>query len=235
MSSVGAGFGTARPKSRLHRIPKNPMDRCTIISIAPFEIKEFKHTLFPGTFVIPKASPDQFSMLVIEPSSWFKEQIDGPMLEIMCSSMQVAESIIKDYCNGLVKYTNGVSSPGLFYLLGEFNEVTAALHPEFKSKMATAREQQTNWFKELVKMADVDWSRTDGNPLSIANDSRIAAQLLGVDKNKSWMQDHVTYEKINCPACGHLVNPIFPVCPNCRNVINMAKAKELNLVFAKEN
>jgi uncharacterized OB-fold protein len=39
-------------------------------------------------------------------------------------------------------------------------------------------------------------------------------------------------QKINCKACGTLVLPNFPVCPNCKAIVDEEKAKVLNIKFA---
>ena len=93
-----------------------------------------------------------------------------------------------------------------------------------------AKMKQKNWFTELVKIADVDWARTNGNPRAISDDSRLAAQKLGLQK--AWMQDFRAVELNNCPACGAMININYPVCSNCKNIINTEKAKSLGLKFA---
>ncbi len=91
---------------------------------------------------------------------------------------------------------------------------------------------QKLYYAELVKLADSLWARTNGNPLSISDDARLAAKKLGFE-NKPWMKDFAAVQMTNCKACGHMVNPIFPVCPNCKNVIDVNKAKEIGIQFAK--
>jgi len=227
MSNV---VGEFRVNQQITRMPVNPMDRCTIVSIYPEAIHEVKPTIYPTVFDIPAASNDNdFKLLVIGPSSWWKEMEDGqPFLEIPCSSLQVAESVIKDYSNE--------SMPGLFFIPGEWTEIniykyTDANGRTFTDLLSNAVRKQKNLFMELVRIADILWARTNGNPLAISNNARIAAQKLGLQK--TWIQDFKSVELSNCPACGSMVNPLYPVCSNCKNVINVAKAEELGLVFAK--
>src|SRR5712664_3042305 len=88
---------------RLIRAQKNPMDKCTIVSIFPKVIDEYKHTIEPGKFHIDSGSYENPSTLIVGSSSWWKDiDIDQPMLEIPVSSIQIAESVVKDYCNGMV-------------------------------------------------------------------------------------------------------------------------------------
>jgi hypothetical protein len=48
---------------------------------------------------------------------------------------------------------------------------------------------------------------------------RLAAQELNLTE-KPWLQDFTTVALVNCPFCGTLVKPGFPVCITCHHVIN---------------
>src|SRR6266576_4523463 len=88
---------------KLIRAMKNPMDKCTIVSIFPKVIDEVKYTIEPGRFHIEPGTFEKPSILVVGSSSWWREiDVEQPMLEIPNSSIQIAESVIKDYCNGLL-------------------------------------------------------------------------------------------------------------------------------------
>ncbi len=232
------GFAGARSQSRIIRTPSNPLDKSTIVSILPKEIYETKPTLSPGTFHIPAAKPDDFELLVVGMSSWWKEVEEGqPYLEIPTSSLNMAESIIRDYVNGIVGCNMGDKMPGLFFVPGAYNKITILAYvgadgTTFKQLMDVAKQKQINWYKELVSIADVDWARTNGNPISVSDDSRMAAQFLGL-KDKGWMQDFRAYELVPCKACGELMNPAYPVCKHCKAITNPKAAEELGLTFAK--
>lgn len=236
--AVGQGFGAFNNKQkRMMRMPVNPLDKSTIVTVYLRVLDIYNPTLFPGTFRIPAATPNDFEILVVGPSSWFKAMEEGqPYLEIPNSSIQVAESIIRDYTNGLVGCDMNDKMMGLFYVPGEYTKVTIMGYVDqktkktFKQMLEEAREKQKNWFKELVEIADVDWARTNGNPRSVSDDSRMAAEQLGL--SKSWMQDFRQMELVNCRACGHLGNPDYPVCANCKTIINEIKAKEMGIKFA---
>src|SRR5258708_6443678 len=67
---------------RLIRQHKNPMDRCTIVSIFPKEINEVKYTIEPGRFHISPGTFENPSVLTVGSSSWWKDiDVDQPMLE----------------------------------------------------------------------------------------------------------------------------------------------------------
>jgi len=230
MSLVGNFPGLGALARRVIRAPINPLDRSTVISIYPKDIVEVKHTIQPGIFKIPKGSYKVPSITVIGPSSWWRELDDSqPLLEIPVSSVQVADSIVKDYCNGLLASNMSDSMPGIFFVPGEY-DLTGILS-KHRTELETAKNRQQNWFANLVKIGDTLWSRSNGNPLAISDDMRLAAQELGL-KDKPWLQDFSTIELSNCPACGTLRNGLYPVCQTCRAIIDVKKATELGLKFA---
>lgn len=217
------------------RAPSNPLDKCTVISIYPRDIHEEKCTIQPGIFDIKAGSYEKPSTLIVGPSSWWKELDESqPLLEIPQSSIQIADSIVRDYTNGLLACNMGDCIPGLFYVPGEHSvEVIKKLSNMggFKHLLDIAQVKQRNWFFALVKIADVLWSRTNGNPLSISDDMRLAAKELDLH-TKEWLKDFQHIEMVRCVACGALRNPVFPVCQTCHAVADKEKAKELNLTFA---
>lgn len=214
---------------KMHRAPTNPMDKSTVVSIYPKKIREVKYTIEPGIFEIPPGSFDSPSVLVVGSSSWWKNMFDQePSLEIVNSSIQVANSIVVDYCNGILGCNMGDSMPGLFYLLGEHTAKDVKTKPEFLGQLVAAKAKQDKWMATLVKMADVLWARHQGNPLVISDDMKMAAELLNM-KDKPWMKDFTMMKMTNCPACGSMVNPSFPICGNCKTIINQEEYKKMNL------
>ena len=213
-------------KRQVIRSIKNPMDKCTIISILPKDIREVKHTIEPGVFNIPAGDYEHPSRLVVGSSSWFREiDLDQPMLEIPVSSVQIADSIIKDYSNGMLGCDMSDAMPGLFFVLGEVSIIDVKLR--YKEKLEETKVKQDNWFKILVKIADALWARANGNPLVISDEMRLAARSLNFN-DKVWLKDFNIIEMTKCIACGGLKNPLFPVCPSCKNIdMNHPMAKEL--------
>jgi len=209
----------------------NPLDKSTVFSILPKLIVETKHTISPGTFTLDPGTYAKPSALVVGSSVWWRElDPEQPLLEIPVSSIQVADSIVKDYCNGILGCDMSGAMPGLFFIPGELT--VEKLIKDHKPTLDAARDRQINWFKQLVKLADSLWARTNGNPLAIADDMRLAARELGLD-SKEWLGTFQAVEIIRCVACGQMRNPQFPVCPNCKAVIDTEKAKTLNLKFAQ--
>jgi hypothetical protein len=231
MLQVGEFPGLANPNRRTIRAPINPLDKSTIVSLLPKAISERKVTIQPGLFEIPAGSVENPSILVVGPSSWWREVDENqPLLEIPVSSIQIADSVVRDYANGLLACNMADQMPGLFYVPGDYTvERLRKDHANLISKYAAA---QKKWFLELVRIADILWSRSNGNPLSISDDARLACRQLNIT-NKPWLGDIQTAELVRCVACGNLRNQQFPVCPVCKAIADPVKAKELNIQFAQ--
>lgn len=212
------------------RAPVNPMDKSTVISILPKPIDEVKHTIQPGYFHLDPGSYEKPSILIVGSSSWWRE-IDNeqPLLEIPMSSVQIAKSIVDDYSNGVLACDMGDSMPGLFYLPGNIS--VPQLKKEYKELLDRALVRQRNWYAILVKIADTLWARTNGNPITISEDMRLAARELNLESNKEWTRDTLAMELIRCIACGSFRNPSFPICQTCKAIVDPIKAKELGLTF----
>lgn len=215
---------------RTIKAPINPMDKSTIVSIYPKELNEIKETISPGRFIIPAGSYEKPSISIIGPSSWWRE-IDEkqPLLEITNSSIQVAESIVKDYCKGLLAFNAADSMPGIFWVPGEFT--MSAVKDKYSSLLNKAQTHQKNWYANLVRMADSLWSASNGNPLVISQDMRMAARELGLSKD--WTKDFALIQRVPCVACGSPRNSDFPVCPSCHAVVDKELASKLGVSFSK--
>lgn len=210
-----------------HRAPVNPLDKATIFSIFPREITERKPTIQPGYFHLLKGSVDNPSRLVVGPSSWWKEVDEHqPLLEIPTSSIVIAASVINDFCNGILACNMSDKMPGLLYIAGDIS--IEKLKKDYTKELDNMIAKQRNWFGELIKMADSLWARTNGNPLSISDDMRLAANELGMI-SKDWMQNFQAMEMIRCIACGNMRNPLYPMCGNCKTIVDMELAKKLGI------
>lgn len=232
-SGVQTGRRVLRP------LPRNPADKCTIVSVFPKEIIETKPTIFPGVFTIPAAEFDSFTLLVVNGSSYYRPSTieKMPPTEIQVNSAQLAEAIVNDYLSATWLSSKGVRSPGIFWIPGEWNNVTihTYVHSDgrkFSQLLEQARALQKLWFAEVMNFADEAWARTNGNPKAIMEDAKIAARLLGVETTKPWMQNTVATQLEHCPSCGEMINMAFPVCKHCHAIVNADKAKEMNLTFA---
>lgn len=242
---VDGGFGLVQErinpnmgKTVVHRLPINPMDKTTLVSIVPKMIVETKPTIFPSKFIIPAAKSDGFSLLVVESASWYlMSPIEKmPPTEVQVNSLQLAQSIVQDYCVAIYLCDMKDKMPGLFFIPGEWDEVSIFGYADkktgkdFKKILEEARIKQRNWFLAIVQDADKDWARTNGSPASIPNDARTAARILQLDK--VWAKDHIASSLEPCKACGELINVNYPVCKHCHAIVDPEKAKSLNIQFA---
>lgn len=231
MSPVGTFPGTTFGQRRAVRAEPNPLDKSTIISIYPRKIDEIHHTIQPRRFVIEPGNFSNPAILVVGSASWWRE-IDEkqPLLEIPNYSTQVADAIVKCYCSGLLGY-NQENMPGMFWVPGEKTKKDLKTDPVLINLLAKAKIKQDAYWQSLIKLADGLWSRTNGSPLCISEDMRMAARELGATKD--WMSNFALTDNVKCVACGQPRNPSFPICPNCKTVIDKDKAKEMGLVFAQ--
>jgi hypothetical protein len=220
------------PNRRTIREHTNPLDKSTVVSIYPKAVHEIKRTIQPGEFFIEPGSMENPSILHVGPSSWWREIDDEqPLIEIPVSSVQIAESIVRDYCNGLLACDMQDRMPGLFFVPGKYD--VEGIKKEFSHVLTVYERKQRNWYSLLVQMADSLWARSGGNPGVIGDDMRMAAIQLNL-RDKEWMSEFKQMELSRCPACGSMINPAFPVCATCRAIINPDKAKALNIKFAAQ-
>lgn len=206
------------------RAPLNPMDKCTIVSIYPLPFTAVKYTIQPGIFEVPAGSITNPGILVVGSSSWWRSVgEESPLLEIPTGALQVADSIVTDWLRGIDGCDMAERMPGVFYLVGELTVKDVITNHLLKLKQAETR--QKNWFQEVVKQADILWARSNGNPLAISNSARLGCEHLGL-KDKVWMKDFATLKLENCPACGTLRNNSYPVCANCKTIIDVDAFKK---------
>jgi hypothetical protein len=215
MSLVGAFPGMNDFRKRTIRGPVNPLDKSTVVSIYPKYIDEEKVTIQPGRFIIQPGSIAKPTILVVGPSSWWREiDEEQPLLEIPTSSIQIADAIVRDYCSGLLACNMGDSMPGMFYVPGEHD--VPSLLKSYSAEFAKAKKKQEKLWSNLVQLADMLWARSNGNPMAISEDMRIAARELNLTSVKDWMKDFTMVNMVRCKACGSLKNPEFPICATCR-------------------
>jgi hypothetical protein len=217
-------------RTKLYVSPKNPLDICTIISIYPKGFTE-KKAMMPEWYHVPSGTYEQPGFLVVGGASSWREMMDTKqVIEIPISSVSVAESVIRDWMIGILEVHMGQSQPGVFFLPGEWDNNKLRSNLDAMNVLNRARELQNSWFLALINMADALWARSGGNPLAISDLMRIAAQIMQMDK--PWMKNFQAVRMIPCPACSHMVMPGFPVCANCKIVVDPVAFAKLGLMFA---
>jgi hypothetical protein len=205
---------------QITRRPVNEFDISTLVSIFPRAFQVEMHTVFPGSFKVESGRKEKPFLMHVGQSSYFLDiQPDStvPIIEVPNGSYQVANSIVNDFCSAIELF-EPMQMPGLFVLPGRIN--IAQLITDFKEDMSRAEEKQKLWFDALIKAADSMWVRSQGNPNAISDLARLAAEERG-QGSKPWMQNTVAQSLINCTQCGSLRNPAYPICPNCKSVIDV--------------
>jgi len=211
------------------RAATNPLDVCTLVSIYPKPIVSDKPTLFPGKWRLEAGTYDEPSVLKVGPSSWWKDVgLDQPLLEIPVSAINIAASIINDYINGILECDMDTCKPGVFFVEG--NLTAKEVKEKRKSELDLAAAKQRNWYESLVRLADIQWARTNGNPLSIADEMRIACTAIGA--SREWMSIQESAELVRCKACTNLVNKAALICPNCKVVLDAKRFEAAGMKFA---
>lgn len=222
-----AGMAIAPTNKRTIRQQTNPLDKATVISILPLEINEYKHTIQPGFFHLDKGSVENPAILIVGPSSWWRDiGEEMPLIEIPNGAMLVADSVVKDYCQGMLEITED-AYPGLMFVPGEFD--AAGIKKSYSTEFNKMVTRQNNWFRNLVDLADKGWANTNGSPKAINGLMRMAAEALGM-QDRDWMKTTLDVKKIPCVACGNLRNPQYPICGTCNRVVDMELAKKLGIL-----
>ena len=218
-------FGSAG--GTLQRTPASTLDVYTIVSIFPKKIVEKKVTLDPGEFIIEPGTYEKPSVLTVTSAVyWNRFSSEMDPAEITTPAIMIANSVVSDYVNTMVGARPGECGPGLFYVEGK--KTSEDIKKHHVKELDAAKARQDTWYRIMVEAADGLWARSNGNPVAIPKDSRLAAQELKL-KDKPWMQDFNTLQMIACINCGNLRNPAYPSCPHCRQVVDPALYKKLGL------
>ena len=136
---------------RVERMPVNPLDTSTVVSIYPRRIKSIKETIQPNTYELEPGSLDRPSILVVTSASWWRNIPDMPSLEIPTGSPQVANAIVEDFCLGAIGYEAGVADPGLFWIPGAKN--VEQIKKDHRDKLDAAAVRQKKWYANIVEKA----------------------------------------------------------------------------------
>lgn len=198
-------------------------DKCTLVSIVPFLINEFKPGIYPGRFVIsPCLNPKVPSLLYVGTSVHFVPQFNGdeelPSTVIKTHCKEIAHSVINDYMHGQM-YVNEDCCPGLFMLPTEVS--LEQIITKHKGALMSAEKKQLMWFGKLVQQADNDWNRYKRHTV-ISDIQRFAARALGLD-DKEWLTPEAHEINLKCPMCLSAVKPEASICATCRCILNEEK------------
>jgi hypothetical protein len=199
---------------------------CTLVTLLPYELLEEKPHLLPGSFRIPAAEWGDIAILHVEegvhyvPNPLVDDGKPGSSIKQVTTPREMARSLCDDY-NCAHVATDDDANPSLFWVEGRLTKDEVKKY--HKDKINNARAKVKQWFHNLCAMADTDWNR-NRNRLSVSDLQRTAAKSLGI--KKEWVE-FIVEETITCKFCTFAVPPNAVVCPNCKQVLNQDKFKQL--------
>jgi hypothetical protein len=203
-------------------------DISTIFSIVPFEIREFKPGLYPGSFNIPACLNDASPQILQVSASEHLMTVGGKKepIRIITPSYQIANSIVIDFFDGQL-WTTPEERPGICWIQGSIDIVLfKTKHLDMYDKM---KLQQRKWFVRICKQTDNEWKKQQSYRV-VSDQARFAAHSLGLDPE--WLRaEEVGFTFNKCPACSTMNDPQNSVCSNCRCILNEEKYKKQT--FAK--
>lgn len=204
--------------------------KCTIISLVPFELLEYKPGLIPPAFLIEASDGETPTILHVGNSLHYVYLDDTRgSLPVRGPSDVVARSIVTDYIESQLGVGDN-SRPGIFWVPGEWN--LAEIRIKFKDQLEKAKKDQENWFTACCRIADDDWNKYHQHNV-ISSAQRKMAVMLGWDpKQHEWMAPKSVQDasSAKCFACFSVLNnPEQMVCHVCKAVLKQSP----ELSFAK--
>jgi len=195
---------------------------CTVVSLVPLPIEEDKPGILPSTFKIEAAEKGDFSILHVEEGIHYIPHVfDNTSIKQTTTPQEMARSIVEDYASSHIGIGE-FAGPGIFWVEGRLTKLEVKKH--HAKKLAAAELRQTNWFHNLIAMADADWQRNK-NMLAVSDLQRAAARCLGIQKD--WLVATKAEETISCPFCKTAIAPDSIKCFNCKEVVNQKKYEEM--------
>jgi hypothetical protein len=193
----------------------------TIVSIAPCEFREEKPSVIPKTYIIPKCLDKKNPVFVTIQDAVTYEYIDenrgNKIYPIPATDL--ATAIVSDIVNVMFgKDKDKNAFPGLVAVPKNVHSLDQ-LNKEYPGLFAKLEEQQLNWYKQLVFIADDDWTKFHQHKM-ISSLSIAAANFLGL--NREWIVDFTATAQ-QCPACMSFVASGAVICKHCMTVLDAAK------------
>lgn len=207
------------------------MSDATVVSLCNYEIgPEHKPQLMPSHFIVPAAKIGECAVLhvgyspetdKVEPIKQYIPQLDHKVLIVNVDPVEVAKSIVEDYCSAKIQ-TTALDRPGLFVIekIVEAEDVKTLYPQEFEN----AYESHKRWCKRLVKMADDLWSEKRSRR-HIDGAMIFGAEFLGLDRE--WMRIKDQDEIKKCFACKVTVDSDAIICHNCKTVLDKSRMDEI--------
>lgn len=199
-------------------------DISTVVSIVPFEVREFKPGLYPGSFNIAACLDDREPKMLKVGASEHLMTIGGKKepMRIITPSYQVADSIVSDFLDGQL-WTTPEEHPGICWLQGDV--LPTAFLKDHKDIYDRIKLQQRKWFVRICQQTDNEWKKQQSYRV-VSTQARFAAQYLSLEPE--WLRtEEVAMSYHKCPACGTMNDPQNAVCSTCRCILDEVKHKML--------
>lgn len=199
---------------------------CTIVSLAPYPLREKKSTVYPQVFRMNAAKRDDFEILVIGDNHISYTYIDEKRgsFKNSISSKELASAIVFDHVQAMICIDAGCK-PGLFWIEDDLSKMTKE---EIKKKYAEEFDKnlkmQIAWMHRLVKTADDEWKK-NGQHKFITSLQRLACDYLGL--NREWnvaIDDQLQKE---CQFCTKYISARAVKCPHCNEIVDFAAYEKL--------
>ena len=198
--------------------------RPCIVSLYPFKLDIEKNSIEPSRWIIPKGSKESPAVVPVADGKYqYYVDSDRGYQEMLLPAAQIAESVVKDFLVSCL-HAGPDSHPGLFWVPEPFNPET---HLEQAKKALDAQEK---YFKNLIRIADSDWSRAP-NPSMIGEIQKVAARYFGL--KREWALEPGEDTRM-CPMCSVTVKSFAVVCPQCRYVLQPKKYERMRDRVASE-
>jgi hypothetical protein len=216
-----------------------------VISVLPFSTPiEVKPGVFPGRYQVPGAEKNSVAILIVERGMKKAERFDGmPPMEMVELSDVIASAIVRDYSEAQLG-TDGTGGPGLGYVPNVIltkEEIVEGrqqvMVPESDSPIALKeivqrlRVRQLNWFKNLVKFADDEWTRYHRHR-NISDLMRLAAVETG-QITREWLSLDLIEEMVECQLCLTKIPARAIMCRDCGAVQPGKEEQARKFLFVK--
>ena len=132
------------------------MPTSTVLSICPFETIEIK-PIARGYFKIPAAPKDDFVLVLIEESSYIQRlPATDHNIVVPVASHHIAKSIVDDFINTVIEASDE-AGPGMMWF--DHKLTREQVLKDHSEELKALFERQIQWFKNLCRLADDDWSQ----------------------------------------------------------------------------
>jgi len=188
-------------------------DQCTVFSIVPFLIDEYKPGLYPGHFRIEPCTNDTQPQRLSIGASEHMMYIGGQKnpVRIVTPSYQIAKALVDDFFDGQL-FSEPDKKPGLCWLQGNISQ--EEFLTKHKDIYARIKATQKAWFILVVKKTEDDWKKYK-NSRVVTDHARFAVRALGIPIPE-WMEtDEIGGNFTKCPACSTMNDPSNVVCSGC--------------------